>query len=78
MEIDWEHYKEGGYPTPTTPAKLWSIFDKYNNAIRLMEKYEFTQQKDLNKEFGLNVELGNPSPIKHPWMLTEPEEPEID
>lgn len=76
--VDWEHYKEGGYPTPTTPAKLWSIFDKYNNAIRLMEKYEFTQQKDLNKEFGLNVELGKPSPVKHPWMLTEPEEPEID
>ena len=43
-----------------------------------MEKYEFTQQKDLNKEFGLNVELGKPSPVKHPWMLTEPEEPEID
>ena len=76
--VDWEHYKEGGYPTPTTPAKLWSIFDKYNNAIRLMEKYEFTQQKDLNKEFGLNVELGKPSPVKHPWMLADPEEPEID
>lgn len=76
--VDWEHYKEGGYPTPTTPAKLWSIFDKYNNAIRLMEKYEFTQQKDLNKEFGLNVELGKPSPVKHPWMLVETEEPEID
>ena len=76
--VDWEHYKEGGYPTPTTPAKLWSIFDKYNNAIRLMEKYEFTQQKDLNKEFGLNVELGKPSPVKHPWMLAESEEPEID
>ena len=76
--VDWEHYKEGGYPTPTTPAKLWSIFDKYNNAIRLMEKYEFTQQKDLNKEFGLNVELGKPSPIKHPWMLAETEEREID
>lgn len=76
--VDWEHYKEGGYPTPTTPAKLWSIFDKYNNAIRLMEKYEFTQQKDLNKEFGINVELGKPSPVKHPWMLAESEEPEID
>ena len=76
--VDWEHYKEGGYPTPTTPAKLWSIFDKYNNAIRLMEKYEFTQQKDLNKEFGLNVELGKPSPVKHPWMLAESEELEID
>lgn len=76
--VDWEHYKEGGYPTPTTPAKLWSIFEKYNNAIRLMEKYEFTQQKNLNKEFGLNVELTKPSPVKHPWMTADTEEPEID
>ena len=76
--VDWEHYKDGGYPTPTTPAKLWSIFDKYNNAIRLMEKYEFTQQKDLNKEFGINIELTKPSPVKHPWMTAESEESEID
>ena len=43
-----------------------------------MEKYEFTQQKDLNKEFGLDVELAKPSPVKHPWMLNEQEESEID
>lgn len=66
--VDWEYYKEGGYPTPTTPAKLWSIFNRYNEAIRLMSKYGFTQQNELNKEFGLTVELKEPSPVEHPWM----------
>ncbi len=74
--VDWEYYKNGGYPTPSTPAKLWSIFNRYNEAIRLMTKYEFTQQNDLNKEFGLDIKLNTPVPVKHPWMINE--EPEID
>ena len=76
--VDWEHYKEGGYPTPTTPAKLWSIFNKYAHAMNLMSKYEFVQQNDLNKEFGLDVKLMTPQPVKHPWMTADIEEPEID
>ena len=76
--VDWEHYKEGRYPTPTTPAKLWSIFNKYAHAMNLMSKYEFTQQNDLNKEFGLDIKLMTPHPVKHPWMTTDVEEPEID
>jgi len=76
--VDWEHYKEGGYPTPTTPAKLWSIFNKYAHAMNLMSKYEFVQQNDLNKEFGLDVKLMTPQPVKHPWMTADVEEPEID
>ena len=42
-----------------------------------MTKYEFTQQNELNKEFGLSVELVEPHPVKHPWMTAE-ESPEID
>ena len=76
--VDWEHYKEGGYPTETTPAKLWSIFNKYNEAIRLMTKYLFTQQDELNKEFGLKVELTTPQPVKHPWMLNKPDDEETE
>lgn len=76
--VDWEHYKEGGYPTENTPAKLWTIFNRYNEAIRLMTKYEFTQQDELNKEFGLNVTLTTPQPVKHPWMTNKDNEPEID
>lgn len=72
--VDWEHYKEGGYPAPNTPAKLWSIFNKYNEAIRLMTQYEFTQQNELNHEFGLKVELKEPHPVDHPWMIAEKEE----
>lgn len=75
--VDWEHYKEGGYPSPTSPAKLWSIFNKYNEAIRLMTVYGFTQQNELNKEFGLGVQLNTPHPVNHPWM-TDKESPEID
>jgi len=70
--VDWEHYKEGGYPSPTSPAKLWSIFNRYNEAINLMTKYEFTQQNELNKEFGLDVNLVTPHPVKHPWMTEDP------
>ena len=76
--VDWEHYKEGGYPSPTTPAKLWSVFDKYAHAMNLMTKYEFTQQNELNKEFGLDIKLMTPHPVKHPWMTAEGDEPEID
>ena len=74
--VDWEHYKEGGYPSPTSPAKLWSIFNRYNEAINLMIKYDFTQQNELNKEFGLSVELVEPHPVRHPWM--EAKEAELD
>jgi hypothetical protein len=75
--VDWEYYKEGGYPTENSPARLWSIFNKYNEALRLMNKYGFTQQNELNHEFGLNVDLEDPHPVKHPWMKSK-EEPEID
>ena len=70
--VDWEHYKEGGYPSPTSPAKLWSIFKKYGDAMNLMNKYEFTQQNDLNKEFGLDVKLMTPHPVNHPWLKENP------
>lgn len=72
--VDWEYYKEGGYPTPSTPAKLWSIFNRYAEAMNLMEKYEFTQQNDLNKEFGLDVKLMTPHPVDHPWLKNKEEE----
>ena len=72
--VDWEYYKEGGYPSPKTPAKLWSIFNRFNKAIRLMNKYEFTQQNELNHEFGLSVQCGEEHPVDHPWMLGDDDE----
>ena len=76
--VDWEYYKEGGYPSPTTPAKLWSIFNRFNESIRLVNKYGFTQQDGLCKEFGLNIELVKPVPVKHPWMTDDPTIEDLD
>ena len=61
-------YKNGCYPSPTSPSKVWTIFSKYSNALRLMKKYNFNQHENLNKEFGLNVELTIQHPVEHPWM----------
>lgn len=70
--VDWEYYKEGGYPSPTTPAKLWSIFNRFNESIRLIDKYGFTQHEELKKEFGLDLKLVTPAPVNHPWMVDDP------
>ena len=70
--VDWEYYKDGGYPTPTTPGKLWSVFNRFNESLRLIDKYGFTQHEALKKEFGLNITLTNPAPVNHPWMVEDP------
>jgi len=76
--VDWEYYKDGGYPSPATPAKLWSIFNRFNESIRLLDKYGFNQQNGLNKEFGMNIELVTPHPVKHPWMTDDPTIEDLD
>ena len=76
--VDWEYYKDGGYPSPTTPAKLWSIFNRFNESIRLLDKYGFNQQDGLSKEFGMNIELTTPHPVKHPWMTDDPTIEDLD
>ena len=72
------NHKEGGYPSPTTPAKLWSIFNRFNESIRLITQYGFSQQDGLCKEFGLNIELVKPVPVKHPWMTEDPTIEDLD
>lgn len=66
--VDYETYKNGGYPQLSSPSKIWSLFDKYARALRLMETYKFNQHESLNKEFGLNVSLTTPHPVHHSWM----------
>jgi hypothetical protein len=67
--VDWEHYKDGGYPSPSSPSKIWKIFEQYDHCIRVMKKYGFDVEVDnLHKEFGLNTNLCTPNPIDHPWM----------
>lgn len=55
MLVDWEHYKNGGYPSENTPAKLWSVVNKFNLAVRLCQQYGFDQINQLLDEFGLEV-----------------------
>lgn len=64
---DFEYYKNGCYPTPTTPAKLWSVFNRFNESFRSMFKYKFDQISKLQKEFGLNITLGEANYVAHPW-----------
>lgn len=62
--VDWEHYKEGGYPSENSKPKLWSIIDRFNYASRLMLEFEFPQIQELFKQFGMDVTLSAPHPSK--------------
>lgn len=62
--VDFEHYKDGGYPAENTKPKLYAIFEKFDEAARLMRKYGFKQFADLEKEFGISVTLTAPDRFK--------------
>lgn len=68
--VDWEYYKEGGYPAPQSPSKIWKVFERYDHALRLLKAYAFADTANaLNKEFGLSVSLQTPQPVDHPWEM---------
>lgn len=70
--VDWEHYADGGYPTETSPSKLWDIFRKFNEAVKLLNKYEYGSVVDEHCwEFGLGVTEIIEHPKVHPWMAAE-------
>ena len=70
---DFEYYKNGGYPSPNSPSRSWSIYDRFAQAHRMMKKYGFDQADELAREFGLNIEIGEKHPVMHPWMLADNE-----
>lgn len=73
--VDWQHYKEGGYPSPTSPSKIWAIFNKFNYSHRLLTKWGYDQTRDeLNTEFGLKITEVAPKPVDHPWQVPSDEE----
>ena len=72
--VDFEHYKEGGYPNENSKPKLYSIFEKFDEAGRLMTKFKFKQYEDLEKEFGINTIFGMPSRFKRDFDQTSEEE----
>lgn len=63
--VDWEHYKNGGYPTEKSKPKLWAIFDKFDYAYRLMNEYKFNQLDALKRQFGLIIDLKEPSATRN-------------
>lgn len=70
--VDWEYYKDGCYPTETSPSKIWDIYNKFNQAWRLLNKWQYTGTSDeLLWEFGLGVVETIPHPVDHPWMVKE-------
>ena len=73
--VDWQHYKNGGYPAPTSPSKIWAIFNRFNSAHRLLTKWGYNETaNELNKEFGLTVTEGTPNPVDHPWQVSDDSE----
>ena len=72
--VDWQHYKDGGYPAPNSPSKIWAIFDKFNYAYRTLSKWNYIDTaNELNYEFGLQVETGEQHPVEHVWMRSSDE-----
>ena len=73
--VDWQHYKDGGYPSPTSPSKIWAIFNKFNSAHRLLTKWGYENtSNELKKEFGLVINEVTPNPVDHPWQVGDEEE----
>ena len=72
--VDWQHYKDGCYPTPTSPSKIWSVFDKFNYAHRTLNKWGYNDvSNNLKYEFGLDVNETESHPVDHPWQQEKKE-----
>lgn len=72
--VDWQHYAEGGYPSPTSPSKIWAIFDRFNYAHRTLSRWGYEDtSNELKKEFGLQVSEHTPQPVEHPWIIDKDE-----
>lgn len=56
--VDYQHYRDGGYPKPTTPGKHVSFIARVNKILRLMddfkEKYPYFWE-GLNDNYGIDV-----------------------
>ena len=67
--VDWQYFADGGYPTPKSPSKIWSIFNKFNYAYRTLEKWGYNKTSEtLNEEFGLVISTTEPKPVVHKWQ----------
>lgn len=76
--VDFEGTKEGGYPKPSTPAKLWALYKKFAEAYRSMNSYKFNQIDKLNDEFGLDITLKDEHKVNHKWTDYEESDETLD
>lgn len=54
--LDWYHFRDGGYPTPTTKPKMWSLIYNFWVAYKTASTYGYTEFLDLLDGFGLIIE----------------------
>lgn len=67
--VDFEYYKNGGYPNENSKPKLYAIFERFDDAGRLMQQYHFEQYDKLEQEFGLSVTFNTPDRFKRDFSI---------
>jgi hypothetical protein len=60
--LDMWHYRNGGWPKPTTPPRFWSIINGFVRTYDTLSKYGFEMGDAWCKRFGLKVERTLQSP----------------
>ena len=55
--LKWFHYRQGGYPLPGSAPKLWDIINKFQYALRQMDKYGIEFGRQYCERAGLKFEF---------------------
>lgn len=55
--LKWFHYRQGGYPLPGSAPKLWDIINKFQYALRQMDKYGIEFGRQYCERAGLQFEF---------------------
>lgn len=55
--LKWYHYRQGDYPSKGNAPKLWDIINKFQYAMRQMDKYGFDFGREYCKRAGLNFDF---------------------
>lgn len=58
--VDWEHYKRGGYPSENSKPRFYSLIERADRAIRLLQHYGFEQGTSIPNSFGWNLDIKEP------------------
>lgn len=55
--LKWYHYRQGGYPLPGSAPKLWSIINKFQYAMRQMDRFGIDFGSQYCERAGLQFEF---------------------